>query len=122
MMERAGSDIDTGPFFVHDDCTVRDWPDRLFGDDNMISIMMILEDQSVCARMVSDHTGRYFQVEVQEGLEGRSISLHLNDAQMGAVLALAIAGDELFPDVVTQALYAIAEPVQPAEKSLRLIP
>ena len=87
----------------------------------MIGIMMILEDQSVCARMVSDHTGRYFQVEVQEGLEGRA-TLRLNDAQMGAVLALAIAGDEHFPYAVTKALYDIAEPVQPAEKSLRLIP
>lgn len=88
----------------------------------MISIMMILEDQSVCARMVSDHTGRYFQMEVQEGIKGCSTSLRLNDAQMGAVLALAIAGDGFFPDAVTKALYDIAEPVQPAEKSLRLIP
>lgn len=88
----------------------------------MISLMMILEDQSVCARMVSDHTGRYFEVEVQEGLEGRSTSMCLNDAQMGAVLALAIAGDALFPDDVTQALYDIAEPVQSSERSLRLIP
>lgn len=88
----------------------------------MISILMSLEDRSVYACMVSDHTGRYFQVTVREGLEGCSPSLRLNDAQMGAVLALAIAGDELSPDAVTQALYDIAEPVQPSEKSLRLIP
>ena len=121
-MERADSDIDIGPVFVHDDETVRDWPGRFYGDDDMICITMILEDMSMCARMISDNTGRYFAVDIQEGLEGRSTTMHLNDAQMGAVLALAIAGDEILPEDVTRGLYRIAEPVMPAENCLRLIP
>ena len=88
----------------------------------MICITMILEDLSMCARMVSDSTGRYFAVDVQEGLEGHSATMHLNDAQMGAVLALAIAGDEILPEDVTRALYRIAEPVMPTNKALRMIP